>query len=189
MSLNTLTLLTQGLIWDTYRPKTFMCIFTEDDTIAYIDFISNDFTDGPMQRLRNVQSGITYQVRLPHKLDRIFFVPDDVSVEKHLRITDIQFDADYVFNETDSSKVYYEDGSLVTDGRPNGAIILARTAVPYEILPPHEVSYSVSTNEYVHPPYPFTSETCMIQRASDIPTSIYTAVSKHQAGLPFETKA
>lgn len=111
MSKTTLTLLTSGDVWRTNIPKWFMVEFEKDDSIASIEFWSKTSL---LDKLLNVVSGDTYRIYLKEPLHKIIFIPDDVFVEKQLRITNIQFDSTFSFTTSDEDKypIYEEDGKL-----------------------------------------------------------------------------
>lgn len=111
MSTSTLTLLTQGTTWDTLRPSNFKCTFTADDVIARVEFWSET---EELFTLLNVASDVWYSIVISGKIHRIYFVPDAVSVEKQLRVTDIQWDTTIQIPKG-SGRIVVEDGTFAQE--------------------------------------------------------------------------
>lgn len=112
MSLTTLTLLTEGTAWAGLRPKWFQVTFTEDTSIARVDFY--DSTGVVLDSLLNVTSDTPYEVQINSDLYKIIFTPDSAETEKHLRITNIRWDMQYLLLfDPDKTVIFYDDGRRV----------------------------------------------------------------------------
>lgn len=248
MSKTTLTLLTQGTSWDLLRPTKFKVVFTEDTSIARVELWSSEVK---MSTLLNVVSDTWYDVTITDRLHHLLFVPDDVLVEKPLRITNILWDTDVVIPPEWEPEIYVESGdpsavifellgvtwlngvatggniadleidayvgmyvtyrgatlgiitsntassitisNTYTDSTPRdyniysqfGARLLNMISVPILVHPPTEVASTGVVFYKTAPPYPFESNAVLVERLSNVPTSIYSASSYVQQGLPF----
>lgn len=88
-------------IWAYFFPSTFKCTFTEDTSIAYLDI--RDAGLNIIHRILNIESGVTYAIKIDRPIHQLYFVPDALTTEKKLSISNITLDNVSIVNLVDSS--------------------------------------------------------------------------------------